>query len=76
MSALIRCLTAKMDSTNTVSIKEYVDERLRAQEKAVEAALAALNRAATKDDAKISLFLSTAALLTSIASFVYMMSRK
>lgn len=61
---------------SSVTIKEYIDERLRAQEKAVEAALNALNRAATKDDAKVSLILSAIALFVSICSLVFLMVRK
>ena len=59
-----------------VTIKEYIDSRLQAQEKAVESALAALNRAATKDDAKVSLILSAVALLVSIGSFVFLVVKK
>ena len=59
-----------------VTIKEYIDSRLQAQEKAVESALAALNRAATKDDAKVSLILSAIALLVSIGSFVFLVVKK
>ena len=59
-----------------VTIKEYIDSRLHAQEKAVESALAALNRAATKDDAKVSLILSAIALLVSIGSFVFLVVKK
>ena len=61
---------------SSVTIKEYIDERLRSQEKAVEAALNALNRAATKDDAKVSLILSAVALFVSICSLVFLMVRK
>ena len=59
-----------------VTIKEYIDSRLQSQEKAVESALAALNRAATKDDAKVSLILSAIALLVSIGSFVFLVVKK
>ena len=59
-----------------VTIKEYIDSRVQAQEKAVESALAALNRAATKDDAKVSLILSAIALLVSIGSFVFLVVKK
>lgn len=58
-----------------VTIKEYIDERLRAQEKAVESALNALNRAATKDDAKFSLLFSALALVVSIATFIYLLRK-
>jgi hypothetical protein len=63
-------------SAGMVTIKEYIDERLRAHEKAVEAALNALNRAATKDDAKISLALAALALLVSIGTFIYLVIHK
>lgn len=58
-----------------VTFKEYIDERLRAQEKAVESALAALNRAATKDDAKVSLVLSGLALMVSIGTFIFLLRK-
>ena len=58
-----------------VSIKEYIDMRIAAQDRAVEAALAALNRAATKDDAKLSLFLSAVALLLSIGTFIFLVRK-
>lgn len=49
--------------------------RIAAQDRAVEAALAALNRAATKDDAKLSLFLSAVALLLSIGTFIFLVRK-
>jgi hypothetical protein len=58
-----------------VPIKEYIDARISAQEKAVESALAALNRAATKDDAKLSLLLSALALAVSIGTFVFLVRK-
>ncbi len=58
-----------------VSIKEYIDMRIAAQDRAVEAALSALNRAATKDDAKLSLFLSAVALLLSIGTFIFLVRK-
>lgn len=58
-----------------VPIKEYIDARICAQEKAVESALAALNRAATKDDAKLSLLLSALALAVSIGTFVFLVRK-
>ena len=42
---------------------------------AVESALAALNRAATKDDAKLSLFLSAVALLLSLGTFIFLVRK-
>jgi hypothetical protein len=65
--------TARMPSD--VSIKEYIDMRIAAQDRAVEAALSALNRAATKDDAKLSLFLSAVALLLSIGTFIFLVRK-
>ena len=65
--------TARMPSD--ISIKEYIDMRIAAQDRAVEAALAALNRAATKDDAKLSLFLSAVALLLSIGTFIFLVRK-
>jgi hypothetical protein len=61
---------------NDVTIKEYIDARIEAQERAVKSALDALNRAATKDDAKVSLILSAIALFVSICSLVFLMVRK
>lgn len=59
-----------------VSLKDYIDMRIAAQDKAVEAALSALNRAATKDDAKLSLLLSALALIVSIGTFIFLVQRK
>ena len=59
-----------------VTLKEYIDARLTAQDKAVEAALSALNRAATKDDAKVSLMISALALCVSLGTFLFLVMRK
>jgi hypothetical protein len=59
-----------------VTIKEYIDSRIAAQDKAVESALAALNRAATKDDAKLSMLLSALALLVSACTFLFIVMRR
>lgn len=59
-----------------ISLKDYIDMRIAAQDKAVEAALSALNRAATKDDAKLSLLLSALALIVSIGTFIFLVQRK
>jgi hypothetical protein len=59
-----------------VTIKEYIDTRIAAQDKAVEAALLALNRAATKDDAKLSMLLSALALLVSACTFLFIVMRR
>jgi hypothetical protein len=69
-----------------VTIKEYIDARIAAQDKviearaashdkAVEVALAALNGAASKDEAKLNRLLSIFALLVSIGTFVFLVTR-